>query len=294
MAVVLTLAAAVVVGITVGLLGGGGSILTVPILIYLAGMAPKPAIAASLFVVGLTSLAGLATHARAGRVRWRTGAVFGAAGMAGAYAGGRAAEYLPATVLLVAFGLMMAVTAGAMLRPRQRSHDQSDPAEPSATSRTPHLIVIVAEGFVVGGVTGLVGAGGGFVVVPALVVLGGLAMPQAVGTSLMVIAMQSFAGFAGHLHGVQVAWPLTIAVTTLAVAGALVGSRLTGRINAEVLRRAFGWLIVAMAGFVLAMQTPISLRDAVLRPTAGFTLLLLVTAATVGLVLLRRRSGSRV
>jgi uncharacterized protein len=119
-------------------------------------------------------------------------------------------------------------------------------------------------------------------------------MPQAVGTSLLVIAMQSFAGFTGHLHGVRVEWPLTLAVTSLAVAGALVGSRLTGRFNAEVLRRAFGWFVVAMAGLVLTMQLPESLRRAVLPPSVGGWLLLLAAVATVGVLLLRWWQGRTV
>lgn len=260
MTLTVTLTAAVLVGLVVGLLGGGGSILTLPILIYLAGLQPKPAIAASLLVVGVTSLTGLAVHARAGRVRWRTGLLFGSAGMAGAYGGGRLAAYLPATLLLVGFGLMMAVTAGAMLRPR-RPAIPSPLGEPQQ-ARAPRIPVIVAQGLAVGAVTGLVGAGGGFVIVPALVVLGGLAMPQAVGTSLLVLTMQSFAGFAGHLTTAEIDWSLTGTFTAMAAAGAVLGSRLTGRVNASALRKGFGWFVIAMAIIVLALQLPPGWRDA--------------------------------
>jgi uncharacterized membrane protein YfcA len=255
-----TLTAAVFVGLVVGLLGGGGSILTVPALVYLAGLPPKPAIAASLLVVGVTSLTGLAVHARAGRVRWRTGFSFGVAGMAGAYGGGRLAGYLPATLLLVGFGLTMAVTAVAMLRPRRpTAPEEPGPASPG---RAPRLPVIIAQGLAVGAVTGLVGAGGGFVIVPALVILGGLTMPQAVGTSLLVLTMQSFAGFAGHLANSKIDWALARAFTAVAVVGALVGSGLSGRINAAALRKGFGWFVIVMAIVVLTLQLPQGWRDA--------------------------------
>ncbi|GAA1387960.1 sulfite exporter TauE/SafE family protein [Catellatospora chokoriensis] len=245
----LTLAASVAIGLTLGLLGGGGSILTVPVLVYLAGVEPKSAIAMSLVVVGVTSAVALITHARAGRVQWRTGALFGAAGMAGAYAGGRVAQYIPGTVLLIAFALMMLITAIAMLRSRRGT------TAPAECRNAPLPVVkILAEGVVVGLVTGLVGAGGGFLVVPALVLLGGLPMPVAVGTSLLVIAMKSFAGLGGYLHSVTIDWRLTAAVTAVAVLGSLAGGRLAGRIDPGLLRRGFGWFVVVMGVGVLAGQ----------------------------------------
>ena len=183
----LALALSVLIGVSLGLLGGGGSILTTPILIYAIGLEPKEAIATSLLVVGITSLAGLVSHARAGNVAWRTGVIFGLAGMAGAYAGGFVAKWIPANVLLVLFALMMVATAIAMFRGRKAPAD--------GEKRTFAAWKIVLDGLVVGLVTGLVGAGGGFLVVPALALLGGLPMPVAVGTSLLVIAMKSFAGF---------------------------------------------------------------------------------------------------
>jgi uncharacterized membrane protein YfcA len=244
MAVVLALS--VGVGVALGMLGGGGSILTVPLLVYVAGLDAKEAIATSLFVVGVTSAVGALSHARAGRVRWRTGLLFGAAGMAGAYAGGRVAEYLPGSLLLVAFGLMMLATAVAMLRGRRA---------PEGTVHTElPLLHAGLHGVVVGVVTGLVGAGGGFLVVPALVLLGGLPMGAAVGTSLVVIAMKSAAGLAGYLHSVQVDWGLALAVTAAAVLGSVLGGRLVGRVDPDVLRRTFGWLVVVMGVFVLGTQ----------------------------------------
>ncbi|MDX8034963.1 sulfite exporter TauE/SafE family protein [Lentzea sp. BCCO 10_0856] len=246
---VLTLLAAVIVGLALGVLGGGGSILTVPILVYVAGQEPKQAIAMSLFVVGVTSAVGAMSHARAGRVRWRTGLVFGAAGMAGAYGGGRLAELIPGTWLLVGFAVMMIATAAAMIRGRR----DGAPVKPHGELPVGR---VVAEGLAVGAVTGLVGAGGGFLVVPALALLGGLPMAIAVGTSLVVIAMKSFAGLAGYLATVHIDWKLAVMVTVAAVIGSLVGGRLTGLIPETLLRTGFGWFVLVMGGFVLAQQLP--------------------------------------
>ncbi|MEU6164846.1 sulfite exporter TauE/SafE family protein [Streptomyces tanashiensis] len=245
----LIIAASLLIGVSLGILGGGGSILTVPILVYLAGQETKEAIATSLFVVGVTSLAALIPHARAHRVRWKTGLLFGAFSMAGAYAGGRVAEYIPGTVLLVAFALMMLATAYAMLRKPRDGVKKAGPAH-----RELPLKHIAVEGVVVGAVTGLVGSGGGFLVVPALAILGGLPMGIAVGTSLLVIAMKSFAGLAGHLSGVSVDWGIAATVTVAAVIGSLIGARLAGRIPQDALRKAFGWFVVVMGLFVLAQQ----------------------------------------
>lgn len=183
----MTIGLAVVVGITLGLLGGGGSILTVPLLAYVAGMDAKQAIATSLLVVGVISVVGAISHARAGRVRWRTGLVFGVAAMAGAYAGGLLARFIPATVLLIGFAMITMVTAIAMLRGRNNIDAVG------GHQRLP-VTKIVLEGLAVGLVTGLVGAGGGFLVVPVLALLGGLPMPVAVGSSLIVIAMKWLSG----------------------------------------------------------------------------------------------------
>ena len=246
--IALAVALAVFVGISLGLLGGGGSILTVPLLAYVAGLDPKQAIATSLFVVGVTSAAGMIAHARAGRVRWRTGAIFGAAGMTGAYLGGRVAHFIPSTVLMIAFAIMMLVTAGAMLRSR------SARSAAGTTGDELPIAKVVAEGVIVGLVTGLVGAGGGFLVVPALTLWGGLSMPVAVGTSLLVIAMKSFAGLAGYLGHVSIDWSLAVMVSAAAVGGSFLGGRLAGRIAPEALRRGFGIFVIVMAVFILVTQ----------------------------------------
>ncbi|WP_031158778.1 sulfite exporter TauE/SafE family protein [Streptosporangium roseum] len=243
-----TVLAAVAVGVTLGLFGGGGSILMVPMLMYVAHVPGKTAIAMSLLVVAATSAAGLISHARAGRLRWRTGLIFGAAGMAGAYAGGLIGPYLPETILLGGFALMMVATAVAMVRGRSRI---------SGSSRTDMPIgKILLDGVVVGLVTGIVGAGGGFLVVPALVLLGGMPMAAAVGTSLLVITMKSLAGLAGYLHTVTIDWRVALVVSAAAAVGGLLGGRLAGHVNPDRLRRAFGWFVLVMGIFVLAQQVP--------------------------------------
>ncbi len=254
---ILALALSLLIGVALGLLGGGGSILTLPILTYALAMSPKAAIASSLFVVAVTSSVGVIAHARAGRVRWRIGALFGAAGMVGAFLGGRIAAYLPGRLLMVLFALMMVATAVAMLRGRRPAAAAPAPeavATAAAGEGGRATLLVVTEGLVVGLVTGVVGAGGGFLVVPALVLLGGLGMEAAVGTSLLVIAMKSFAGFAGHLGHVEVDWRITALVTGAAVLGSLAGGRLVGRISPATLRRGFGGFVLVMAAVVLGSE----------------------------------------
>ncbi|MCV7216463.1 sulfite exporter TauE/SafE family protein [Mycobacterium crocinum] len=243
----LTVGLAVLVGVSLGLLGGGGSILTVPLLVYVAGMDAKVAIATSLLVVGVTSVVGAFSHARAGRVQWRTAMLFGASSMIGAYSGGQLTRFIPGDALLVAFAVIMVATAIAMLRGRRSTGA-------GAPQRRMPLLKTAAIGLALGLVTGTVGAGGGFLVVPALVLLGGLTMPAAVGTSLAIIAMNSFAGLAGYLSVMRIDWAVAAMVTAAAVAGALVGVRFADRINPEVLRRAFGWFVLVMASVVLGQQ----------------------------------------
>ncbi|MGJ9403872.1 sulfite exporter TauE/SafE family protein [Arthrobacter sp. KK5.5] len=245
----LTLLLSVLIGLSLGLLGGGGSILTVPILTYVAGLNPKEAIAASLFVVGATSAVSAVDHARKKRVKWRTGLVFGAAGMAGAFGGGLLGGHIPGTILMIAFALMMVATSLAMIRGRK---------DRTATAHDGELPVgkVIIEGLVVGLVTGLVGAGGGFLVVPALALLGGLSMPVAVGTSLVVIAMKSFAGLGGYLTTVTLDWALVGGVTVAAILGSFIGARLAGRIPEAALRKGFGIFVLAMGVFVLMQELP--------------------------------------
>jgi hypothetical protein len=259
--IALTIALAVLVGMSLGLLGGGGSILTVPLLAYVAGMDAKPAIATSLLVVGVTSAIGAITHARAGRVRWRVAALFGAAAMAGAYAGGLLARFIPGTALLIAFAAIMIAAGIAMLRGRKDT--AADGEQPLPLVKTTLL------GVTVGVISGLVGAGGGFLLVPALALLAGLPMPAAVGTSLVVISMQSFAGFAGHLASEHIDWRLAGLVTAAAVLGALIGGRLIAFVDPNTLRKLFGWFVLLMASVMLAEEV----HPAVGAAAAGLTLI---------------------
>lgn len=273
--IALTVGLALLVGVALGLLGGGGSILTVPLLAYVAGMEAKQAIATSLLVVGTTSAVAAISHARAGRVQWRTGLIFGAAGMAGAYGGGLLAHYIPGSVLLIGFAVMMIATAVAMLRGRK----EVGPADPHHRIPVPK---VVAEGLIVGLVTGLVGAGGGFLVVPALALLGGLPMPIAVGTSLVVIAMKSFAGFAGYLNSVSIDWRLAAMVTAAAVVGALAGARLTALVNPDSLRKAFGWFVLVMSSVILAEE---------IHPAVGIAMAVITIVSAVIYYVRSRRVG---
>lgn len=274
--IALTVALAVLVGVALGLLGGGGSILTVPLLAYVAGMDAKQAIATSLLVVGTTSAVAAISHARAERVQWRTGLIFGAAGMTGAFGGGLLARFIPGGVLLVGFAVMMIGTAIAMLRGRK----DVGPADPHHRIPVP---TVVAEGLVVGLVTGLVGAGGGFLVVPALALMGGLPMPIAVGTSLVVIAMKSFAGFAGYLSSVSIDWRIAGMVTAAAVLGALVGSRLTALVDPDSLRKAFGWFVLVTSSVILFQEV---------HPVAGIGVVALTVVAAIVYHLGSRQRGN--
>ncbi|MFY9208793.1 MAG: sulfite exporter TauE/SafE family protein [Candidatus Nanopelagicales bacterium] len=282
--IVLAAFLSVFIGGAVGLLGGGGSILTTPLLVYVLDFTPKEAITASLFIVAVTSLFGLINHARGGRVQWRTGLIFGGAGMTGAFIGGQVGSHLPGALLLGAFSVMMGVTAVAMLRGRRTvegSHHKGLP-----------VFRIILDGLVVGLVTGLVGAGGGFLVVPALALLGGLPMPIAVATSLLVVAMKSFAGFAGYAlqfgdgsfvslnPETEINWGLTLIITAGAIIGALIGSRMVGKIHPDKLRKGFGWFVLVMAVFILSQQ----IGGAVIEFAESGTLQLLEVILGVGIV----------
>lgn len=240
-------ALSILIGTVLGLLGGGGAILTLPMLVYAVGVEPKAAIATSLFVVGMTGVAGTAVHARRGTVRWKVGASFGTAAMAGAYGGAQLAHLIDGTVLLVMFAVVMLVAAAAMLRERKPSGGAEE-VHPLRLGRA------LALGGGVGILSGLVGAGGGFLIVPALTLFGGLAMGEAIGTSLFVIALQSFAGFAGHIAHVDLDWTLVLVISAASLAGSIAGARLSSKMSAKGLRRAFAWLVIAMAVFILVQQ----------------------------------------
>jgi hypothetical protein len=288
---VLGIAASLLIGVLLGLLGGGGSILTVPLLVYVLGVEPKTAIAMSLLVVGVTSASAAGLHALAGRVRWRTAFVFGAGGMSGAFVGGRVSGLLPPGVLLLLFTAVMVAAAVSMLRRK----DSPAPAPEVVPARLPVARVLV-QGGAVGLLSGLVGAGGGFLIVPALVLLG-LATPIAMATSLVVISLQCTAGLLGHLGHVHLPWGLTAAVLATAVGGSFIGGRLAGRIAAGTLRKGFAWFVLGTASFMVMAQTPPELRARVTpllaTPWPWLGLVGLVGAAVLPLRLLLRGAPAR-
>ena len=234
---------AILIGLSLGLLGGGGSILAVPVLKYAAGVSAKEAIATSLLVVGTTSLFALYQHARRGNVEWRTGFIFAMTAMVGAYGGGFAADWFSGTTLLMLFAGMMTLTALMMLRGRGELIARDEGTLP--------IMLVVVEGLAVGAATGLVGAGGGFLVVPALVLLGGMEMHKAVGTSLMVITLKSFSAYAGHASHVSVDLELAAWVTGGAVIGSVFGSFFAHRVPAQTLRKGFAVFVLLMAIYVV-------------------------------------------
>ena len=256
---ILIVALSVLIGISLGLLGGGGSILAVPMLVYGADLEPKAAIATSLLVVGTTALFAMLPHAKSQNVEWRTGAIFSVTAMVGAYLGGLAASWFNGTTLLLLFAGMMLVTAVAMFRGR---------GELQAKDVGPLPIgLVILEGLAVGGATGLVGAGGGFLVVPALVLLGGMDMHKAVGTSLLVIALKSFAAFVGHVSHVTVDFELAGTVTLAAVIGSIVGATFAKQVPAKSLRKLFAGFVLVMAGYIIGRELSMYIGTAIILCT---------------------------
>ncbi|MEV7595926.1 sulfite exporter TauE/SafE family protein [Kitasatospora sp. NPDC089797] len=238
----LALGAGAVVGLALGGLGGGGSMLAVPALVYLLGFSPALATTASLVIVAATSLTGLLAHARAGRVRWRTGALFAAAGLPAAAAGGALSARLPGALLTGAFAVLAALAAWRMLVPRKA--DQQDRAAAGPTRSA-------AAGAGLGAVTGLLGVGGGFLAVPALVSVLAFTMAEAVGTSLLVITANSLAALLPRLGATgSIDWAVAAPFTGAAILGAWDGKRLADKLSGRTLQRAFA---VALFGVALLM-----------------------------------------
>lgn len=254
---------AVLMGLSLGLIGGGGSILTVPILVYLFSVDAVLATAYSLFIVGLTSLIGSFSHMRMGNIHWKTALVFGVPSIAAVFL--TRAYLVPAlpdplfsigTVavskslcMLIFFALLMVAAAYSMIKKPKKA------ADAGMGDLKFNYPLILGEGLVVGTITGLVGAGGGFLIIPALVLIAKLPMKQAVGTSLIIIAAKSLIGFTGDLKGNEVIeWNFLLVFSAIAIGGILAGSLLSKRIPNEKLKPAFGWFVLLMGIYIIGRE----------------------------------------
>jgi len=231
----------VVIGLVIGSLGGGGSVLTVPLLVFVVGLGAQAATTASLVIVGVTSSVSALGHARAGDTRWRTGVLMALCGVPGAVIGSRLNARLDQDVLLLCFAVLLLVAAAAMLR---GSGSQAPSRQGSAAVSSPKVLI---AGALVGLLTGLLGVGGGFVVVPVLVVALRLSMSAAVGTSLVVVALNSFVALAARLGGSAPDWAVVVPFAVAAVAASFVGQRIGARVGSQTLTRAFAVMLVLVA-----------------------------------------------
>jgi uncharacterized membrane protein YfcA len=239
-----------VIGVSLGVFGGGGSILAVPVLVLVTHLAPAAAVGTSLAVVGTTSLVASYAHHRRGHVMPQLAMVFGLSGALTAFLGARLTALVSGTILMYCFaGLMLFVGVGMVLG-RGR-----DPATEAMSAPAPRLLASILAGAGVGLVTGFLGVGGGFLVVPALIAFAGLELRQAVGTSLFVVAINSAAGLAAHLAGGQLDWGLIVVLTTAAVVGAMFGERAARQVATAKLRRALGLVVVAVGLIVTVAST---------------------------------------
>lgn len=284
---VLVVALATLIGVLLGLLGGGGSILTVPVLVYLVNQAPKQAIVTSLVVVGVTSVIAVISYARRGLVCWKTGAVFGAAGAVGAFFGGRLAGYVPDKILLMFFALVMLGASMVMLSGR-KSRPQGTGAVGSPCPVKIPVTAVLFDGVMVGLVTGMAGVGGGFLLVPALSLLTGLPMHAAIGTSLFIITLQCAAALAGHASHMVIDSGLTAVVTTFAVFGSFLGSFLSHRLRGEYLKRGFGLLVLGLACFVLVREVNGELLEQISEFVTAYREFLMGTGAALLSLLIYR------
>jgi hypothetical protein len=237
---------AILIGVSLGLLGGGGSILTVPILVYAVQMDAKLSIALSLAIVGFTSLIGVYGHFKNKNVDLRTAGVFAPFAMGGTFLGAKLSQFMGGHVQLILFAIIMLLASFFMMRDRKESSSEGY-EQPEELK----VLWIALEGIVVGVITGIVGVGGGFLIVPALVLLGGLPMKKAVGTSLLIISLKSFSGFIGYLGLVQVPWLFLGKFTFFSSLGVFLGSYLVAYVSQKMLRIGFAWFLIVMGAFIL-------------------------------------------
>lgn len=262
--IVIGYAASILIGVSLGLIGGGGSILTVPVLVYLFQTGPVEATAYSLFIVGIASAIGSVAYFRMKQVDIRTAVIFGIPSIAAVFA--TRAWLIPAIpehlfdlgsfdvsknmMIMVLFAVLMLVASISMIK-KEKPKPDTDENKP----RKFNYPMIFAEGAVVGTLTGMVGAGGGFLIIPALVILSGLPMKKAIGTSLVIIAAKSLIGFTAENEATQIDWELLRNVTLFAVAGIFAGIYLSKKIDSRVLKPAFGWFVLVMGTYILLKET---------------------------------------
>ncbi len=254
-AFVLAWPGAIAIGLSLGLLGSGGSILTVPVLVYLLDQPEKLAIAGSLAIVGAIAAVGSLPYVRSGLVNWRAVLLFGAPGMAGTYLGAWLAVFVSGAFQLTLFAVVMLAASVLMIRPLKLDRATDESAPPRAVWK------ITLDGLIVGIITGLVGVGGGFLVVPALVLLGGLSMRHAVGTSLIIIALKSFSGFYKYMDVLAVEdltldWNIIALVTVLGILGSFAGNLIGNLIPQDKLKKGFGIFLIVMGTGILVQSAP--------------------------------------
>lgn len=246
----LSLALSGIVGFSLGVFGGGGSILAVPMLVYVTGVAPASAVGMSLAIVGATSLTASYAHHRRGQVQLRAAALFGGAGIVTAFVGAKLTGLVSGSALMLVFAALMVLVGGWMFVGTKKI----EPIQMKKGRTRPRVVHTLLAGAAVGAVTGFLGVGGGFLVVPALIAFTGLDMRAAVGTSLFVIAINSAAGFVGHLDDGRLDFPLLAMLTAMALIGALVGERTTRHVSVDRLRGSFA-LFVIVVGVAVAVVT---------------------------------------
>ncbi|WMI70331.1 sulfite exporter TauE/SafE family protein [Mangrovimonas sp. YM274] len=251
--------AALVIGVVLGLIGGGGSILTVPLLVYLLGYSPVVATAYSLFVVGSSSLVGVVQKHRKKQVDFKTGLAFSFPSFLAVYMSRRyLVPYIPDEIfniggyvlskdmlIMVFFAVVMFMAATSMIKKKEKKEEVHKPQ--------PYYKTFV-QGMVIGGITGVIGAGGGFLYVPALVLWAGLSMKKAVGTSLVIIAINSLIGFLGDLHTQTINWTFLLLFSALTIIGILIGGSLSKYVSNTKLKKSFGWFILIMAVYIIIKE----------------------------------------
>lgn len=247
--------AGLITGLLLGVFGSGGSIITMPALLYLLDVEPKSAIAMSLGIVAITATVTALQHWKRGNVNLKVTAIFGLFGVAGTYAGALLGVITPVVIQLGLFAVVMYAAAWKMLKPKPQPHKSVGAAAviecESGDCEEIHYGHIALHGIGVGILTGVVGVGGGFLIVPALALLSGLSMKRAVGTSLSIVALKSFAGFAGYTSAVPIDYTLMAIFTAIAIAGSFAGSLLAHRLHADHLKKGFGGFLLLVATYIL-------------------------------------------